>query len=68
VQQNYTLAAKWYRKAAEQGHARAQTNLALMYEDGEGVPQNRQEAIRWFKKAAAQGEEKAVKGLVRLGN
>ncbi len=27
-------AARWYRKAAEQNHARAQTNLGFMYEQG----------------------------------
>ena len=26
-------AAKWYRKAAEQGHAEAQINLASMYQE-----------------------------------
>ena len=31
VTQDYTEAVKWYTKAAEQGHAAAQTNLGLMY-------------------------------------
>jgi TPR repeat protein len=31
-------AARWYRLAADQGHAPAQFNLGLMHATGEGVP------------------------------
>ncbi|MBR2921623.1 MAG: sel1 repeat family protein [Kiritimatiellae bacterium] len=48
-------AVKWYRKAAEQGYARAQCNLGLMYANGEGVTQDDSEAVKWFRKAAEQG-------------
>ncbi len=34
----------WFRRAAEGGDASAQYNLALMYERGEGVPQDYKEA------------------------
>ncbi|WP_415668886.1 tetratricopeptide repeat protein, partial [Vibrio rarus] len=37
VLQDYKLAVKWYTKAAEQGVAEAQYNLALMYYNGQGV-------------------------------
>jgi TPR repeat protein len=40
VQQNYTEALKWYKKAADQGDATAQYALGLMYYNGEGVQQN----------------------------
>ena len=36
--QDYKEAAKWLRKAAEQGHAEAQYLLGSLYEEGEGVP------------------------------
>ena len=36
---NHTEAVKWYRKAAEQGDAVAQTILGLCYENGDGVTQ-----------------------------
>ena len=39
-QSNYTEAANWYRKAAEQGHANAQYKLGMCYENGRGVPQD----------------------------
>ena len=41
--------------AAEQGHAKAQHLLALMYAKGWGVPQDDAEAAKWFRKAAEQG-------------
>ena len=53
--QDYTQAAKWYRKAADQGNADAQPNLGLMYEKGQGVPQDYAQAVSWYRKAADQG-------------
>ena len=40
-------AAAWFRKAADQGLAGAQSILANLYEDGRGVPQDPAEAARW---------------------
>ena len=45
----------WYRKAAQQGNAKAQYNLGVMYEQGQGVRQNYREAVNWFRRAAEQG-------------
>jgi len=59
VQQDYAEAAKWYRKAAEQGVAHAQYNLGIMYDNGQGVKQNYAEAVKWFRKAAEQGNSGA---------
>ena len=53
--QDYGEAAKWFRKAAEQGHSEAQFNLGQMYDQGQGVPQDFGEAAKWFRKAAEQG-------------
>jgi len=47
------------RKAAEQGHSDAQFKLALMYANGQGVPQNYAEAMKWWRKAAEQGESES---------
>jgi len=52
---NYREAVKWFRKAAEQGHAEAQNNLGVCYYRGEGVPQDDKEAVYWWRKAAEQG-------------
>lgn len=63
-EEHYTEARKieafnWFRSAAEQGNARAQWDLAVMYYDGEGVPQNYTEAVKWFRMSADQGFAKA---------
>jgi len=55
VPQDYTKAAKWYRKAAEQGYAPAQSNLGVMYEHGKGVPKDYTKAVEWYRKATEQG-------------
>jgi len=53
VPQNYAEAAKWYRLAAEQGHAIAQSHLGDMYFGGRGVPQDNVQAHMWMNLAAA---------------
>ena len=54
-------AVKWYRLAAEQGNAYAQTKLGVMYDKGFGVPQDFAQAHMWFNLAAAGGDETAAK-------
>lgn len=54
-QKNYLLALKIFTEAAEQGHAVAQNNLGLMYDNGEGVPKDASQAVMWYRKAAEQG-------------
>jgi TPR repeat protein len=44
---------------AEQGHAKAQYWLGIMYDVGEGVPENDKTAVKWFTKAAEQGNASA---------
>ncbi len=56
---DYAAALKEWRPLAEQGEARAQTNLGVMYRLGEGVPQDNTEAVRWYRRAAEQGHTKA---------
>ena len=56
-------AIKWYRLSAEQGNAHAQNNLGVMYEKGQGVPQNDAEALKWFRKSAEQSNAVAQKNL-----
>ena len=40
VPQDDAEAVRWFRLAAEQGHAYAQYNLGRMYATGEGVPED----------------------------
>jgi uncharacterized protein len=55
VTQDHTEAARWLRKAANQGESQGQFNLGVAYHDDQGVPQGYAEAIGWFRKAADQG-------------
>jgi len=58
---------KWYQKAADQGLADAQFNLAASFANGTGVPKNPAEAVKWIQMAAKQGFEPAQKALNSLG-
>ena len=60
-------ALRWFRLAAEQGHAQAQFNLGIMYNTGRGVPQDNVSAHMWLNLAAAQstGEDRARYVTVR---
>ena len=59
-------AVKWFRKAAEQGDARAQFHLGFAYSNGQGVTKDDAEAIKWFRKAAEQGDAEAQEALRKL--
>ena len=59
-------AAKWYRKAAEQGDATGQVNLCRMYLLGRGgLAKDDAEAVQWCGKAATRGY---AAGQVTLGD
>ncbi len=60
---DYTTALRIFRKLADQGDAHAQTNLGIMYGNGQGVPQDFAEAVKWYRKAADQGIAKAQNNL-----
>mmetsp|Transcript_12810 Transcript_12810/g.21448 ORF Transcript_12810/g.21448 Transcript_12810/m.21448 type:complete len:142 (+) Transcript_12810:665-1090(+) len=53
VEQNFDLALKYYRQAAEQNHIESKYNLALMYAFGRGTEQDFSRA-RPLLEAAAQ--------------
>ena len=59
VSKDEVEAARWYRKAAEQGYLKAQNNLGQAYRNGRGVRKDYAEAMFWFRKAAAQGDARA---------
>jgi len=57
VPQDYAEAVKWYRLAADQGNANAQSNLGFMYGKGLGVLQDNVMAHMWNNIGAANGNE-----------
>ena len=60
VVQDDKEAVRWYRLAADQGDAIAQSKLGLRYKYGVGVPQNLIEAHKWFNLSGSNGEEGAA--------
>lgn len=52
-------AVKWFRKAAELGHAEAQLYLGYRLMDGIGTPVDQVEGLSWFHRAAAGGKIEA---------
>lgn len=58
---DYAAALREIRPLAEQGNAKAQVFLGVMYAEGQGVPQDYVQAHLWFNLAAAQGAGDAGK-------
>lgn len=56
---DFATALRLARPMAEQGAARAQTLMGLIYYNGRGVPRDDPEATRWFRRAADQGDATA---------
>ena len=65
---DYSRAADWFRRSAQQGYRRAQFKLGLMYARGLGVKQDYIEAYAWLKVAASQGSRKAIHCLKRYAH
>jgi TPR repeat protein len=54
-----SIARQLFLNLANKGMAEAQINLGMMFESGQGVPQDFKEAIRWYRLAADQRHIKA---------
>jgi localization factor PodJL len=63
---NTTVAAQWFRKAADLGLVDSQYNLARLYEEGFGVGQNLAEAFKWYLIASRAGDVESGKAAQRL--
>jgi TPR repeat protein len=57
-------AARWYRLAAEKGHAESQYDLGFMLLLGEGGLKNIEEGLMWLERAGELGEYKAFRLLL----
>jgi TPR repeat protein len=62
----FSLAHQLFLKLADKGMPEAQINLGMMFENGQGVPQDFKKAIRWYRLAANQGLTKAQEKLNSL--
>ncbi len=60
VSKDLETALRWYRRAAEKGHAASQQRVAVAYALGlGGVQKDEAKAIEWLKRAAAAGDRRA---------
>ena len=68
--QDYTTALRLLRPLAAQGDADAQFHLGVMYQVGQGVPQDYVEAHKWFNLSAARTsvDEEYVREAVKNRN
>ena len=60
---DYNKALEKLRPLASEGHAAAQYNLGVMYEWGNGVPQDDVEAMKWYRLSAGQSHRDAQNNL-----
>jgi TPR repeat protein len=60
VPKDYQQALRWFRLAADQGEALAQTKIAIMYDDGQGVAHDIVQAYKWYSLAATNGDKPAA--------
>ena len=60
---DFAAAAKWFLKAANEGHAKAQFNLGVCYLSGEGLKQDEVAVVKWWTLAAMQGHPGASANL-----
>ena len=66
VKRDYSEAIKWFRKAANQGYAKAQNCMGVMYQRGHGVAKNDSLSLMWFRKAAEQNNPFGQYNLARM--
>jgi hypothetical protein len=59
-------AITWYRKAALQGHIRAQANLGRTIGTNNADENKQNEALAWLSIASQQGDVSAEKGLIEI--
>ena len=52
---DYATALKEFLPLAQQGDVKSQVNMGILYEKGQGVPQDLQEAFRWYYLGACAG-------------
>ena len=49
-----------FKQAANKGNDQAMNFLGIYYENGYGVPKNKEKALKWYKKAKDSGSKRAI--------
>jgi len=60
---DYATALQEFKALVEKKDALGQYGLGIMYDLGEGVPQDSEEAVKWYKRSAEQGNPDAQNNL-----
>ncbi|WP_240329608.1 tetratricopeptide repeat protein [Helicobacter suis] len=60
---NYKKEFKYFKKLADMGDSRGYNGLGFMYDNGEGVGQDKQMALQYYQKAIELGNAKAYANL-----
>ena len=60
---DYATVLQLMRPMADAGNTRAQTYLGVLYDNGQGVPQDDAQAVAWYRQAADQGDPRAQTNL-----
>ena len=66
TRERLSMAARWFRRAAEKGHPGSQYRLATLFELGQGAPKDYLMAEAWYRRAAEAGHVKAMHNLAVL--
>ena len=59
-------ASEWFKKASKKGCTRSINNLGKCYENGHGVPKDRDKAFQLYSEAAEKGHEEAMLNLALM--
>ncbi len=62
-EKNYSAAANWWRKAAEQHIVKAEVNLGWLYQKGLGVARDPTQALKWALMASQQDAGQAQNNI-----
>ena len=66
TEQDYSVAAEWFSKAAEHGSIEAAYQLATLYREGHGVPRDIGKCITLLEETSRRGHLRAANDLGRL--
>ncbi|MDX1379636.1 MAG: tetratricopeptide repeat protein [Xanthomonadales bacterium] len=66
VSRDFRRAARWFRRAADQGHSGAQYNMGVLHLHGHGVAQDPVMAYAWLRQAERQGHANSAQLLTLL--
>jgi len=65
---DYVPAIRLFRPLAQQGNAKAQSLLGVMYRKGQGVAKSSAHAFVWFSMASARGDARAKAELAEVSH